>query len=928
MPRVLSYTPTWLSRPSPGFQFFDTASQGQELNSGERTKTVVPTEYAGPNRVLARRNTEIFMVVGKHVRWADLPSLKDQWQRLQETPSRAPKVKRKKSALEIQDEDVVPEDGSYRVLKPSIGEPIRQLCISPNDNLMAIVTSHTVHIAVLPSPDLLNVEHRTQPIKLKTYTIGPTTHVLSQSSIASVLWHPLGEAGNCLVTITTDSVVRLWEFDPKNRWSADSPALAIDLKRLVNATSGNDNVTPSPSGRNKVFTSDAAGMETASGCFGGAGYGDESPWSSMTLWIAMTGGDIYALCPLLPTKWQPPTSLLPTLSSAIVEKAASEEEGGAKGISTTPQDENQLAWISDIDKQGPILTAGDSLLSQKIEVFKRPSKLSPIPRLQGPFQMSPESIGDELEISDIYVIAAKIGDEGSTDHDSSLESDSEVGEEQGLSATIVCLMTREGQVYVCLDLEGVEAQWLPQKVLTRSLPPTPDPYLVVLEVLDTLNPGEPCLSEWPAFSQDVGSRYSFFTTHSRGVYYFSFHPWLHNLEKEFQSVDSVGMPFRIQIIRDSPGTLRERILTFDQNSDPESEPSVPACITMQDSELGYFLLTALNSQAHAAMLDKPYPRSLSLGNSSLDNLAGMIAHAHAPTRSVYQPSPSFYARSCLPTFIDTHVQARHRRMVKEEIRLSMVTLDLMTEAHRVLSRETHQLGVAASQLFVRCQTLQDALKGQILLAGEVARRTDQVTGEDPEGLLDGIEGTGRAGAVLEDRIEKASERQRRLAERCEKLRRGVKKIESRELSEREKAWKVEVEGMIAAVKGRKVRKNVGKVGRVEASEDGEVVLEEEGEEEEGEDAEDAGAWAEASDETDAEYLRRYREVKHLKDNLIPRAKDVSSDGDGKMHGDNGFQEENMVPSHLRRKKAEEIRKMLDHEYANPCISGQFLLHLW
>ena len=34
---------------------------------------------------------------------------------------------------------------------------------------------------------------------------------------------------------------------------------------------------------------------------------------------------------------------------------------------------------------------------------------------------------------------------------------------EGLSLSIICLLSNGGQVKICLDLDGVEAQWLPQQ---------------------------------------------------------------------------------------------------------------------------------------------------------------------------------------------------------------------------------------------------------------------------------------------------------------------------------------------------------------------------------------------------------------------------------------------------------------------------------
>ena len=303
-------------------------------------------------------------------------------------------------------------------------------------------------------------------IKLKTYIVGPTTHVLSQSQLANILWHPYGVAGNCLVTITADAVVRLWEFNRNNRWSSDSPSLAIDLKRLVTGTSEEENFAPDRFGRNRSFSTDALGLEVASACFGGSGLSDESAWSAMTLWLGMKGGDVYALCPLLPSKWQPSSTLLPSLSGGIVEKAVLHQEADGVDKLESRQYRDQYDWIQDLDKQEPILMQAGDDSSPELEVYSRPSHPGPIPRLQGPFQMFSEEVDDDLELSDIHVIAGKLNPE---EYTSGLEPDSEADwlDEHSIPESVVCLVTRSGRVYVCLDLEGVEGQWLPRKKVSR-----------------------------------------------------------------------------------------------------------------------------------------------------------------------------------------------------------------------------------------------------------------------------------------------------------------------------------------------------------------------------------------------------------------------------------------------------------------------------
>ncbi|KAG8531362.1 uncharacterized protein KY384_002991 [Bacidia gigantensis] len=917
MPRVLSYTPAWLSRPSPGFDLFNAASQPQNLKSHSANDAAGGRAYCHPDRSIARRNTEIFVADGKQIRWADLPSVKDQWQALQETPSKKPRSKGALDTDEGEDEDAA-GDGSYRLLKVSVGSPIRQLCISPNLNLMAIATSHTVQIAILPKPDLLNAQHNREPLKLKTYTVGPTTHVLLQSPLASILWHPLGERGNCLVTVTEDAVIRLWEFNPDNRWSADRPKVALDLRKLAVAESEQDDVAPNRSNRNKVYTSDAAGMDVAACCFGGAGYGDETPWSSMTLWVAMQGGDIYAICPLLPSSFQPPTDLIPMLSANIVENCDAKEESREEEPFIYKQYQAQLQWMHKLDNEEPIVIDSDD---GPVEIYKEPSRHAAIPRLQGPFQLYPEDVEIDLDITDIHVIPAKakVADEFPEDAGSDLDPD--VGDDDdALSNSLISVVTNEGRVYICLDIEGVQAQWLPGSPASPEESP-PIPYLVVLEGLDTLKRDEGCQSEWPTFTEDVLSRYSFFITHSRGVYYFSLSPWLQMLEKELQASDSEGVQFRLSILRNNLNTLRERILTFPEPTDSDKQPFIPACQVFQDSDLGYFLLTTSSFRPQAAILDQPRSLTSALTPNSTDEDDIDALLPPAITYPAYQPSAAFYTRNTLTDFLDTHIPSRHRTLSNQPIRLSAATLDGMTTAHRVLSKETHNLGLAAADLFRRCHQLLEVLKHQVMRAQELGERVDHVTGEDDAEAEEEADGTKRnISRALETRILRTRERQEHLQERWEELRSRVRQLAGGELGRREREWVHEIQRV-----SQKILEN-GKDGR-EEREDGEVS--DAGEErEEGEVVDDADRH-EGKDDVDGghkpEFLERWREVRRLKEELVVQAKEVGGDaeggdedggkghGDGEVDGDGNGEGETQIPPEYRKKKMLEVRKMLEKE---------------
>ena len=621
--------------------------------------------------------------------------------------------------------------------------------------------------------------------------MAPTAHVLAQSPVASVLWHPCGVDGNCLVTIKSESVVRLWDLDFKDHISSYNPSRAGDLKKLAVGASRNEDFRPNKLNANRSFSLDSVGMDVASACFGGRGSSEESPWCAMTLWIAMKEGDSYALCPLLPSKWQPSSTMIPSLSVQVVSKLAAMQEVSLPG-DEVQQSNDQYQWITDLDGQQPQSAHGDRELLPGTEVYCRPLSPSPIPKLQGPFQVFGDEYDQDPEITDIHVIAATVDTEELMDCEGS-DTDSGLGldDEAGLAASVVCLMTRTGRIYVCLDLNGVQAQWLPaRRDLSGSAPD--EPSLVIFEIVDTMKPDYVQEAEWPTFNLDLDSRYSFFVTQSQAVYYLSLEPWTQSLQNELQSSASVGTEFRIDIITNGPGTFRERVLDFQQDHEPTVQKST-AAVTFQDSDLGYFLLTALDGVAHSVLLDKPdtVVEEELRAETTYDppRARSMSTLVTGPARQPYVPPSSLWQRSTLPQFFSNHVQNRHKKALKEEIRLSSATLDLMTQAHRVLSEETHTLGLAAADLFRRCERLQDELRDQIERVKEASKRTEEIlgvgVGEDSS--------DDAPNATVERRLKDACERHERLSARFEALSKTVRKNNRKPLSDKERALVAETD---------------------------------------------------------------------------------------------------------------------------------------
>lgn len=80
MPQVISYTPAWLEKGNPGHEIFTGAPAGaNSAPSNGYSSSKKKEQKPGPRRTIARRGTEVFIAVGKEIRWADLAYLKEAW---------------------------------------------------------------------------------------------------------------------------------------------------------------------------------------------------------------------------------------------------------------------------------------------------------------------------------------------------------------------------------------------------------------------------------------------------------------------------------------------------------------------------------------------------------------------------------------------------------------------------------------------------------------------------------------------------------------------------------------------------------------------------------------------------------------------------------------------------------------------------------
>ncbi|EMD93013.1 hypothetical protein COCC4DRAFT_50734 [Bipolaris maydis ATCC 48331] len=742
MPKILGYTPDWLSRPNPGYHLF---APKHTDGKGVVARRAEP----GSQRTIATRGSEIFVAVGNEIRWADLVNLKEEAQ------------------------------PAYRTLRVSIPLPITRLTISPEEDYLAVSTSHTVHVIHLPDPSLLEGGEE-GPLKPKTFQLGPTVHVLEESSVATVLWHPLGYHGRCLVTITKAGVVRLWEINRADRSTFSEPALSIDLPKLANATSDQDDLSASKFGASKGFSPDSVELEVASACFGD--FPEQEGvhgWAPMTLWIATVSGDVYALCPLLPSKWQLVESpgsytFLETLTSSININytETSEDE-------TVPKDElktaeKQVSWLSDILYEEPFIEERQQ--GDTVKVFARPTSAPAVPLLQGPFIMAPEV--DDFELSDMIVFSLK----------TLSESEDEETAAEGLPTAVVCLLTDTSMVHVCLDLQGIVGRWLPSPEDEIDVAERHEHELLIVETIALVK------DEVSSFNQsitpDVHTDFSFFVSHATGVFYISLEPWIRKVEVELSQSQTQGSAFRLKRVLESASTSVDQCLQR-RTTGNVADQEVTAAVVIEDGNVGYLLLTSVNGEPQAALLDAPED-----GLPTQEELAEYMAIAgpHKEVREAWQPPKELY--DSFDLFKSIHIPARHRGTLQDEIRLSPANLSLLMDVHRALSAQTSKLQHAVSDLFNRATRLQEEFRDQIYRTSEIAANIEDVT---YNGQASSVDGSNYESLKIDDRMERVKARQEQINARYEALRRKMVNIGSSQLSEKESSWIEELQTMESAV---------------------------------------------------------------------------------------------------------------------------------
>jgi nucleoporin NUP82 len=300
------------------------------------------------------------------------------------------------------------------------------------------------------------------------------------------------------------------------------------------------------------------------------------------------------------------------------------------------------------------------------------------------------------------------------------------------------------------------------------------------------------------FTADLKSKQGVFLTYRGGVFHFSF-TWAKQLISELVEPEDEGAEFRLSNILEGIQTESQVIIKFPDHTSGQSL-SPASCVVFEDADLGYFVLAYHGGQAYSATLDLPNSELLTDTNylSAYENAENEEALIASEARQTYQPSQIFWQESDLMTFYDKEVPVRQLGSNKNELKLTPATLDILTGAHRVLSSETHQLQLAVSDLFRRCERLQDEFRDQISRAGQVKIKIDSVLDvyqsdsevDRPDRGIDAE--SDDSGTQITQRLRKVRKNQEKLHSRFDNLKRKLAQTGGQQLSNAEQEWVREV----------------------------------------------------------------------------------------------------------------------------------------
>ncbi|KAK6501734.1 hypothetical protein TWF481_009561 [Arthrobotrys musiformis] len=448
-----------LSEPSPRASF-----DNRKLN-----KKLFPSQ----KRTIFLRETELFVAHGKDLRCADLKDLKAVSEKGEPNPN-----------------------VTYQSLElPNLDFEISQLVKGPDGETVIVVGEYDVGIALLPAPGVITLGARSK-IALKCFKLEPTS-TQAPSRILRAIFHPLG-ARPCVVVLTEDAMIHLYEIEFNKDDPTVEPTESLDVKQML----GID--------RNSSYLIDD--IEPTSICFGGVG----SIWSIFTLYILMRNGEIYSLCPFLPSKWMLDSDFLDELKFELQAHKEVRDSVDTTIPAADRHNSKQICyWIHEVSRLIRVqnLANGHDELDEEPAGYILTKPALPdltAPLLQGPYLLQPapeDNFDESIFASDIVRVGAA-------------------------QYAVLAVAWSSGKIDLMLEFESVSPRWHSTSLKYKKFNErTPYP---VISGYETINIALPEATEgssaiYPSLSADPGFPNTLVFSHGYGIEILNLGDWMYKL---------------------------------------------------------------------------------------------------------------------------------------------------------------------------------------------------------------------------------------------------------------------------------------------------------------------------------------------------------------------------------------------------------------
>ncbi|KAG0131875.1 hypothetical protein HOY82DRAFT_607214 [Tuber indicum] len=693
----------WLSRSSTGYDLF-TKTPENPTSYPSLVTTEDEGTAVGPMRVMANRGTEIFVGRGNEVRCADLQDLK-----ARHTPR-----------------DGIRGGGhrEYKVLDlPELDFEIHQLEISRDGLLLAIIGEKELAVCVLPAEGLARMDG--SKLRVPAFNmVGPNYHNSEKGSrIVRAIWHPLGVEGASLVVLTSESIVRTYDFTISQDFTFEIPDQTFDLHAL--------------GGRARHvggFFADGEEMEAASCCFGDGYQG----WRPFTLYILMRGGDVYALTPVVPSRWKAPREYLQSLSLDISWGLENLEDNVTMGEKLVLR--QQTKWINHVLNQEANI--GTTCIGSTVSPRKkastclvRPGIVGPIPQLQGPFLFQPappELSSDEYGCDIFHIEHHPVG--------------------------VIGILFSNGKVDICMEPESLKAKWVDKRIRRKGAEDESDQStqgLPVISGYETIDLGFPPGSSssgisWPVFSRDPQSNQVWYINHNLGVAAISMKAWLSKLATVLDSDEDDG--FVAKSMEKNPQSTVYKPIQNANKPQSLARPMIGS-VAVYEAYLGYLLIAATKTNSQSVEFEDVQgrasgvdPRASSIATTrSLVHTSQLLltqspahcGHQHRLSllTSHFTSPPELTIPSALHSLLKP-TNPQHKKLLASPIHFTTETNDLLRAARDTLKMEYDRIMEIAQEMYDRATAQRIEFRKQLESIHKASEILTRIQNRDVRARLD------------------------------------------------------------------------------------------------------------------------------------------------------------------------------------------------